>query len=87
MSLQFEWDETKAKINLNKHGISFEEAISVFNDKLSLTVFDFEHSINEDRFIDIGLSNKNRLIVNNYLTTFFKIVDKCRYKKMDNNFS
>lgn len=63
MSLNFEWDEDKAQVNLKKHKISFEEAISVFNDKLSITVVDSEHSIGEERFIDIGLSNKNKLII------------------------
>jgi uncharacterized DUF497 family protein len=63
MSLNFEWDDDKAQNNLKKHKISFDEAISVFNDKLSITIFDSYHSINEERFIDIGLSNKNRLIV------------------------
>ncbi|MFH1052223.1 MAG: BrnT family toxin [bacterium] len=63
MPLNFEWDEEKYKKNLKKHRVSFEEAISVFTDKLSITIIDSEHSINEERFIDIGLSNKNRLIV------------------------
>ena len=63
MPLNFEWDEEKYKKNLKKHGVSFEEAISVFYDKLSLTIVDAEHSINEHRYIDIGLSNKNRIIV------------------------
>lgn len=63
MSLNFEWDEDKAEKNLIKHGISFQEAISVFYDKLSLTTNDFENSIGEERYIDIGLSNKNRIIV------------------------
>ncbi|MBM2813434.1 MAG: hypothetical protein HW421_196 [Ignavibacteria bacterium] len=63
MLLNFEWDEDKAELNFIKHGITFDEAISVFDDELSLTINDTEHSIIEDRFIDIGLSNKNRYIV------------------------
>jgi hypothetical protein len=62
MSLLFEWDEDKANINLRKHEIGFDEAISVFYDKLSITIFDSDHSTNEERFIDIGLSNINRII-------------------------
>jgi uncharacterized protein len=46
-----------------KHNVSFEEASSVFGDKLSITYPDPEHSINEERFIMIGLSNKQRVLV------------------------
>ena len=63
MSINFEWDEDKAQENLKKHGIGFDEAISVFNDSLSLTIPDIKHSVGEERFIDIGLSNRNRLII------------------------
>ncbi len=58
----FEWDPTKAKSNFRKHGVSFEEAASVFNDPLSRTFDDPGHSIDEQRFVIIGHSNKNRLI-------------------------
>ncbi|MFH1146451.1 MAG: BrnT family toxin [Pseudomonadota bacterium] len=57
MPLIFEWDETKALANIQKHGVSFEEAATVFFDPLSLTIYDNQHSIGEDRFIDIGCSN------------------------------
>jgi uncharacterized DUF497 family protein len=60
---EFEWNKNKAKENLKQHNVSFEEAISVFIDNLSVTIHDNEHSVNEDRFIDIGLSNKSRIIV------------------------
>jgi len=63
MNINFEWDEDKAFANMKKHGVSFDEAVSIFNDRLSLTIFDAEHSIGEERFIDIGLSNKDRVIV------------------------
>ncbi len=63
MSLEFEWDERKAKTNLRKHGISFEEAISVFVDPLSSTIFDPLHSNDEDRFVIIGSSLQRRLLV------------------------
>jgi uncharacterized protein len=58
----FEWDPTKARSNLRKHGVSFEEATSAFNDPLSRTFDDPDHSIDEQRFIIIGHSYKNRLI-------------------------
>ena len=60
---QFEWDEEKEKLNIRKHGISFEEAVSVFEDSFSLTIYDPLHSIDEDRFIDLGYSSKGRLLV------------------------
>ncbi len=63
MSLQFEWDETKSERNLVKHGVSFDEASTVFGDPLSLTIYDDAHSLNEDRYIDIGRSASNRILV------------------------
>jgi uncharacterized DUF497 family protein len=63
VSLQFEWDEEKAKKNLKKHGVSFEEAVSVFGDKLALTIADPLHSEEEDRYITLGASNRKRLVV------------------------
>ncbi len=59
---KFEWDFQKAEINLKKHGISFEEAASVFFDDFSRIKGDPDHSIDEDRFIILGNSNKNRLL-------------------------
>ncbi len=61
--MEFEWDTNKATANLNKHGVSFTEAATVFGDPLSTTFPDPEHSINESRYITIGLSNNGRLIV------------------------
>ena len=63
MSLQFEWDEQKADLNAIKHGVSFEEAKTVFADLNSMTIDDLEHSIEEDRYIDIGTSDRGRLLV------------------------
>jgi uncharacterized protein len=63
MSFQFEWDSKKATYNLIKHGISFEEASTVFDDELSVTFIDPDHSIQELREITIGLSVKNRLLL------------------------
>ena len=61
--MEFEWDTNKATANLKKHGVSFTEAATVFGDPLSTTFPDPEHSINESRYITIGLSNNGRLIV------------------------
>jgi len=61
--LLFEWNEKKALLNVQKHGVSFEEAATAFGDPLSLTIDDPLHSQDEDRFILIGMSNRNRLLV------------------------
>lgn len=63
MSLRFEWDEHKAVGNLRKHGVSFEEAATVFGDPLSSTFADPRHSNVESRFVAVGASNRGRLIV------------------------
>jgi len=59
----FEWDQAKAQGNLRKHGVSFEEGESVFYDPQSLTIADPGHSEEECRFVDIGTSNQNRVLV------------------------
>jgi uncharacterized DUF497 family protein len=56
--LSFEWDPQKAKSNLEKHGVSFEEASTAFQDTLSLTIEDPLHSIEEERLILIGMSQE-----------------------------
>jgi len=66
LSLTFEWDEKKADDSLRKHGVSFDEAKTVFNDPFSVTIYDPDHSSDEQRYIDIGLSSKGRLIVVSY---------------------
>jgi uncharacterized DUF497 family protein len=63
---KFDWDEEKARRNISKHGISFGEATSVFDDPLFLTFADSEHSQNERRFIIMGESAKGRLLVVSY---------------------
>ncbi len=63
MNRKFEWDERKASINLRKHRISFDEAITVFLDPLLYTVPDDDHSMYEQRFINIGFSARGRLLV------------------------
>jgi uncharacterized DUF497 family protein len=63
MDPQFEWDEAKAAANVRKHGVSFEEAITVFSDLNTITILDVAHSETEDRFVDIGLSVSGRVLV------------------------
>lgn len=60
---KFEWDEQKAACNLQKHGVSFDEAVSVFADDLALTFADSDHFESEERSRTYGISNKGRLIV------------------------
>jgi len=59
----FEWDDRKAASNLLKHGVSFDEAVSVFGDTMALTFADTDHVDHEDRSRTYGMSNKARLLV------------------------
>ena len=61
--ITFEWDSSKAKQNRRKHGISFEEAQSIFYDEFAIQFFDEEHSDGEERFLMLGLSNQIRLLI------------------------
>jgi len=63
MMTLFEWNDNKAKVNLRKHRISFDEAQTVFLDDFSIIIEDSEHSDDEERFIIIGMSYKKRLLV------------------------
>jgi len=63
MALRFEWDPSKDTSNTEKHGVGFEEASTVFSDPLSITIGDPDHSDEEFRFLTIGVSVQNRLIV------------------------
>ena len=63
MGIDFEWDEEKAILNLRKHGVSFEEAATVFRDDLSVTVPDPDHSAAEERFITVGVSSQDRVLL------------------------
>lgn len=60
--MQFEWDPGKARTNLRKHDVSFDEAATVFLDELSLTGHDPDHSMDEDRFVTFGVSTSGRLL-------------------------
>ena len=66
MALEFEWDPDKAESNLKEHGVSFDEASTVFRDTLSITIGDPDHSASEDRYIDIGMSHRGQLLVVSY---------------------
>ena len=61
--LPIRWDPRKARSNAKKHGVSFEEAATVFDDRLSVTKYDPDHSIDENRFLTLGLSCNQRLVL------------------------
>jgi uncharacterized protein len=61
--MDFEWHEVKAEANRKKHGVSFEEATTVFGDPYADTIFDPDHSIDEDRFVTRGVSDQGRLLI------------------------
>ena len=61
--LAFEWAQEKSRVNSEKHGVTFEEASSVFYDEYALQFFDDMHSEDEDRFFMLGVSNKLRILV------------------------
>ena len=61
--MEFDWDPDKALHNLKKHGVDFQEAATVFADMLAITYPDPDHSGDEDRFVMIGLSKRNRLLI------------------------
>ena len=61
--MQFEWDPAKAAENLEKHGVSFEEAATIFRDTLSVTGSDPDHSVGEERFVTFGVSTSVRLLI------------------------
>ncbi len=64
--MKFDWDETKAARNLSKHGVSFEEAKTVFDDRLYIDFYDPDHSENEERYLIIGRSSPRRLLIVSY---------------------
>ena len=79
MKLAFEWDEVKAKNNIRKHRVSFEEGKTIFNDPFLFTFPDNEHPIDEERFINIGFSAAGRVLVLIYTERLGKIrIISCR---------
>ena len=64
--MRFDWDENKAVSNLSKHGVSFEEAKTVFDDPLYVDFYDPAHSDEEDRYLIVGESSQRRLLIASY---------------------
>lgn len=69
MLYNFEWDPDKARMNVRKHGISFEQTAEVFGDPLALSIHDDEHSGSEDRWITMGrsFSGKTLVVIHTFL--------------------
>jgi uncharacterized DUF497 family protein len=63
LDMYFDWEETKAKINEQKHGVTFMEAMTVFNDITAVLMDDEKHSEDEERFIMLGMSSKTNLLM------------------------
>ena len=61
--IKFEWNASKAATNIKKHGVSFEEAKSVFFDEFAVQFFDQDNSKSEDRFLMLGMSNETNLLL------------------------
>ncbi len=77
MNSNFGWDEEKA--NIRQHKVSFDEGTTVFSDPFSITIVDPDHSIDEQRYVDIGTSDKGRLLVVSYTERGTKIrIISCR---------
>lgn len=72
-NIQFEWDASKASINQKKHGVSFDEAKSVFYDENAVIIHDPEHSDGEERFVLLGISSVSRVLV---VIHFYRKKDK-----------
>ncbi|MGF1672788.1 MAG: BrnT family toxin [Rivularia sp. (in: cyanobacteria)] len=64
--MQFDWDKNKAARNQSKHGVSFEEAKTVFDDPLYVDFYDPDHSQDEERYLIVGESNRGRLLIVSY---------------------
>jgi uncharacterized DUF497 family protein len=63
INYHFEWDPKKAQSNRERHGISFDEAATIFLDPLAITIYDPDHSETEERWITMGISKKGRLLI------------------------
>ena len=61
--IEFTWNADKVAANLKKHGVSFEEAQSIFYDEFAVQFYDAQHSVKEDRFLMLGLSSQARIII------------------------
>jgi uncharacterized DUF497 family protein len=87
MELTFEWDPAKAQTNLKKHAVSFNEATTVFDDVLGITIFDPDHSESDDRLILFGRSAMNRflLVVHTDMHNVVRIISVRELTRIERN--
>lgn len=83
--MKFEWDAPKAESNVKKHGVSFDEAATVFLDQLAVSGQDPDHSVGEARFITFGMSSLGRLLVvsHTHRTGVIRIISARRVTRME----
>jgi len=83
--MDFEWNADKAENNSRKHGIAFQEAITVFRDPLSLAYPDLDHSADEDRYLIIGLSSSGNVLVISHIfrNDSIRIISACKATKKE----
>lgn len=88
--IKFEWDTAKATSNKKKHGVSFEEAQSVFYDEFAVQFFDDDNSVLEDRFLMLGFSDEARLLIVCHCErnkgNIIRIISARKATKMENNY-
>ena len=86
--MNFEWNTEKAEKNIRKHGISFQEALTVFQDALSLAYPDTDHSADEDRYLIIGLSSFGNVLVisHTFRTDNIRIISARKATKKERHF-
>ena len=75
LQYSFEWDTRKAKTNFTKHKVSFEQSVTVFRDPKALTIYDNSHSLNEDRWLTLGIGGNGVILL---ISHTFKEIDKNR---------
>ena len=83
--MEFEWDAPKAEANIQKHGVSFDEAASVFLDQFAVSGQDPEHSVGESRYITFGMSSLGRLlsVSHTYRTGGIRIISARRVARIE----
>ena len=85
--MEFEWDSPKAAVNLRKHGVSFDEAATVFLDRLAVSGSDPDHSVDESRYITFGMSSLGKLpaVSHTYRPGGIRIISARRVARAERN--
>lgn len=72
--MKFVWDDEKNRLNYKKHGVWFEESVSLWENYLSIEFYDPDHSLIEDRFIRVGFSNRGKLLIVVFCDSFCEVI-------------